>query len=235
MVLLGKRKITQNFIDIFVKIENFEPEEAKYFDLLVKYSQAKTHHDRDVFGASLIKLIKNNTNQEDISDHVDFVSKPLHPRLLVLLSFEDIQRNVQTLARLTDSAEITIIEALNVLKSLGLIEKTSENSDQWRATKTMFRVPDNIGSVTLAQFHEKSLQDALKAFALPREERHFKSFLLPMDSNELAIFHKILSDFSAEIIARFHSDSYKDRRVYQVNFNIFPISKSIQSSNQINL
>lgn len=225
MVMIGKKSITPRFIEAFVQSAKLDKMTAKYFEILVNYSQAKSHQERESFGASLLKLIKSNVMQESISDHVDFVAQPFYPRLLVLLSFEDIVRDKKTLATLIDASEAEVEKGLQVLASLDLIEKI--NSTDWRSKKTLFKVPDNIGSVTLAHFHEKSLHDALKAFTLPKEVRKFQSFLLPMDKGELESFHTLLEAFSAELISKYRSNIYQDRRVFQVNFNIFPVSQPL--------
>jgi uncharacterized protein (TIGR02147 family) len=228
MMLIGRKKITSRFIEAFVRCEKMTAAEVSYFEILVHYTQAKSNLERQNYGQSLMKILKTNLGQEEISDHVDFIANPLLPRLLVMLSFEDVLTEPRMLSFLMNAPLVDVDAALKTLESLNLAEKIEADGVLiWRSKKTMFKVPDNLGSVPLARFHEQSLQEAIQAFVLPKETRKYKSLLLPLSADEFQNLNQMISDFTAEAIAKFRSNSYRERRVYQLNLNVFPVTQKL--------
>jgi len=228
MILIGRKKITPRFLEAFVCFEQMTAPEVSYLETLVHYTQAKSNIERQNYGHTLMKILKMNLGQESISDHVDFVSNPLLPRLLVMLSFDDIPTEPRLLSFLMSVPEAQIAEALKTLENLELAEKVAGLSgDSWRSKKNMFKIPDVLGSVPLARFHEQSLLEAIQAFSLPKETRKYKSLLLPLSSEELQGLYQTMNDFTSELVARYRSDSYKDRQVFQLNLNVFPVSQKM--------
>lgn len=224
MIVIGKKKASPLFIEAFCGLSFQSALEKEYFLCLVKYSQAGTLTDKQAYGNNLVQILKKSTTLQQI-ENTDFVSSPLLPRLLTLISFHDIEPQAPTYARLLNLPLPQVEEALSTLRSLELIESfVKDGRLQWRALSERFKVPDHKGNLNLMAFHEKSLREAIAAFDKPKSLRQYKSLLLAMSEEELELFYRNLNDFAAEQLARFTPNQFSGRRVFQVNFNSYPVA-----------
>jgi uncharacterized protein (TIGR02147 family) len=229
MMVVGKKKITPKLAEAIANQNLYAPEEQEYFAYLVKYSQSGSIKDRQVYGQKMMQILKRQNKAEVIPDSENFISSPLLPRLLSLFSYEDVQTSTPNLARIMGLGEEQTRQALQTLKSLGLVENT-EDADLWKSKVSTFKVPDNKGSQYLRHFHEKSLHEALQAFDKPVQTRRYKSLLLPMDEEDFAVFNRMLDDFANEQIVRHDVKMYGGKRIFQVNFNIYPVTENLPVS-----
>ncbi|WP_413560558.1 TIGR02147 family protein [Bdellovibrio sp. HCB209] len=236
LMVIGKKKVSARFIDSFCLLTLKDPSQEEYFRYLVKYSQAASQKDKQAFGASLVQILKVNTQQKTIPEFESFVSTPLKPRLLTLLSFSDIDHSSQTLAQLFNIKESEIQKALHEMQEAGLIESDSvDGQKRWKSANKKFKVQDKKGSEDLAKFHKQSLLDAIAAISLPLEVRTYKSLILPMSPEELALFTQAMNTFSSEQFAKFSSDEYAGRRLFQINLNVHPVTEPLREGTSATL
>lgn len=226
MIFMGQKKVSDGFCIAFCKANGFKAHEEEYFHVLAKYSQASTPLEKKTFGLKLVQILKLVSDRVDIDNQVEFVTKPLYVRLLTLLSFEDLEKTAVNLATLLGAEIPEVQEALEKLQAMGLANPRIRAGDPlWETTHERFRVPDNMGSVPMMRFHEQSLLESIQAFHKPKNERRYKSLLLPLTPEELAEFHQMMDNFAAEQLARFQSNQYEGRRLYQVNLNVHSVAK----------
>lgn len=184
--------------------------------------------EKNLYGQELIKILKTCADRENIGEAIDFLSNPVNARLLVMLSFEDIHPTARNFAKLLNASEDEIKKALNTLQGLNLATSMDVDGEfHWKTAFKKFDVPDNLGSVPIMRFHEMSLMDSIAAFHKPKALRRYKSVLIPLSDSELGEFYALLEDFTAQQLARFQSNSYHGRRLFQVNLNVFAVSESV--------
>lgn len=227
MVILGKKRVSPQFTERFCNAAGFTEKEARYFQILTKYSQAGIQAEKKVYGHELIQILKTVSDRSTINDVIEFLSKPLYARLLVLVGFDDLTPTTTTFARLLDRPVDEVANALQKLHELDLVTSNEmDNQIHWRTSHKKFDVPENIGSVPIMRFHEASLRDSIEAFRQPKELRRYRSLLLPLSEDELKEFNSLLEEFASQQLARFQSTSYSGRRLFQVNLNIFSVAGS---------
>lgn len=222
MIVLGKRPMNQKMMDSFSKNLLLNDADKKYFEVLTEYTQSKTREQKELLGQKLISLLKNELDQLEIKSHFDFLSNPLLPRLQVFLSFNDIDQSPKNLAWLLNSTENDIESALQKLLDLNLVQK---NEKGFSVLKKSFKVPDQFGDLGLEAYYHQNLVDAKNAIQLPKAERRFRSLLLPMNSDEFNQYVNTLNDFASGLLAKYNADDFSDRRLYQLHFNIIPVSQ----------
>lgn len=226
-MVLKKKKLTPKVIEALMTSLCKNKEEQDYFFLLTKYSQSSSAKERNIFGQKMMLILKNYNQPTTIKEDLGFTSDPLYARLLSLFSYDDIQKNLKNLAALISRSEPETLKALASLEGWGLIKRNID-SDTWSSEVDLFKVPDKKGSKSIHLFHEKSLIEAIKAFDLPVEQRNFKSLLLPMNQEDYNSFIQTLEEFSKEQMARNNHKSYRGRRMFQVNFNIYPVTEILE-------
>ncbi len=104
---------------------------------------------------------------------------------------------------------------------MGLIRK---NENNFVVHKKSFKVPDQFGDLGLEAYYHQNLDDAKNAIQLPKEQRRYRSLLLPMNTEEFNQYVNSLNNFSAQLLAKYNADDLFNRRLYQVYFNIIPVN-----------
>lgn len=233
MMIMGKKKVSAKFIDVFTKLNCADKDAEDYFFYLVQYSQSTSQKVKKDLGARLIKILKLRTQQTLLEPQADFLSTPLLPRLYTLLGFKDIAPTTANMARLMGFSKAQAETFLNQLVHLELATRTLvDGTVHWLALHDKFKIPDNKGDMNLMKFHERSLLDAIDAFEQPKHLRKYKSLLLPLSEGELTELYALLDDFATESMTRYSAPAYQDRRLFQLNFNIYPVAKSFVEPTQ---
>lgn len=230
-IVIGRRSITESTIKILCQRLNFQGVDREYFNLLVLYSKSRNQEQRNLYGRKLMQLLKTDYEQAEIQNYFEFVSNPLYPKLLTLLSFKDIDSSAQGLALLLKKPLIELEAALETLQRLKLIQKGGDDS-RWNTTHQAFKVPDHIGSVALSEYHRQSLHEAIEANKLPQEQRRYKSLLLPLSAAEFSEFLEDLQIFVKQTLNKFDTEALKKRRLHQVNFNIYAVTERPEEFNE---
>ncbi|MBO9665440.1 MAG: TIGR02147 family protein [Bdellovibrio sp.] len=229
MMIVGKKKLTPTVTESIQRKHFLSKEEQNYFFYLVKFSQATGVKEKQLYSQKMMQILRSLNNSQLIADSDDFISDPLLPRLLSLFSYDDVENSAPSFAKVLDVSQKRIEDALTILNKLGLIEQTA-TPQIWTSKVTTFKVPDSKGSLNLRKFHEKSLQEALHAFDLPNEVRSYKSLLLPMSPEDFSLFLQALDEFSGEQIIRHNVKDYVGKRLFQVNFNAYPVSEALEAA-----
>ncbi|MES2802329.1 MAG: TIGR02147 family protein [Bdellovibrionota bacterium] len=226
MMIMGKKKVSKKFCEVFCRLNFIRSLDEEYFFYLVKHSQATNQSERKVFGAKLMQLLRNIKNTEVINDPpADFISDPALPRLFTLLGLQDINPTAKNLAHLMSLTLAEVNAYLEKLEELTLASRSMIDDEiHWLASPQGFKIPDNHGNMNLFKFHEHSLNDAVAAFHQPSKVRRYRSLLLPLSQDELNQLYSFLDDFASEQLSRFDNESYKGRRLFQMNLNIHPVT-----------
>lgn len=221
MVVVGKRKLTEKFSEIFCAKMGFEPAETDYFKLVTAYSQLGSHEQRKLLLRKLIELSHADLDRVSVEQHHEFFSSPFLPKLQTLLTFEDIETSSKSLASILELPLAQVEAGLKKLRDMGLAEPSGLN---WRAKNKLLKVPDRFGDSALANFHSESLREASAAQKLPADLRRFRSLLIPLNPAEFAELQAEFEEFVKHTLAKYKADELKGRRLYQMNFNMYPIS-----------
>jgi len=223
-VVTGRRSLTTETAELLKKRLHFETSDKDYFDLLIRYSRATNHKEKEVLGQQMMKILKSESSQCEIGDYHAFISKPLHPQVQTLLSFVDIPKTPENLARILNKDLADVEEALLLLQKIKMAEK--DEFGEWRAVVRSFKVSDKLGSQALLQYHREALGEAIEASKLPPSERRYRSLLLPLNPDEFAVFLSEFNDFAERMKRKFDIDDFRGRKLHQVNLNIYSVSES---------
>ena len=230
MIIMGKKKVSMGFADAFCLLNFSDPTEEEYFFCLIQHSQAPSQKERKLFGAKLVQILRSLNKPEVLEPKKDFISNPALLRVFTLLGLKDIVPSTQNLAQIMNLTLPEMTAYLDKLAEFSLAKKSLVNGEvHWHASPKRFKIPDNQGNLDLFKFHEFSLQDAISAFHQEKKVRRYRSLLLPLSPDELEQIYSLLDDFASDQLNRFDPDSYQDRRLFQMNFNIHPVTNPANS------
>jgi uncharacterized protein (TIGR02147 family) len=230
-IIVGRRSVTEETSHVIGARLNLDSVDFEYFQLLVLYSNARSTEKRNFFWGKMRQLISPRTEPVEIREVQDFVLETLHPRLQLLLGFKNAPKDVESLALLLKTSEAELQKALLKLEEMDLVQKTTAISGiQWQAKTKSFRVPGNVGSEVLLDYHQRSLEDAISARKLSANERRYRSLILALTSTEFDEFMKDFEVFVQQSLNKFDNDDFANRKLHQINFNIHAVSRVFTSA-----
>lgn len=229
LVMIGKRKLTSAAREKIIKTLGISNGELIYFKRLVDFNQSETHDEREKIWLELQDLIPQQ-KRYTVLDYYRFLSSHWTPRLQVLLTLNDIDKTPSYLASALGLKIPQIKEMLKTLDALGLAEELPDQT--WRATKSEFEAPDDIGNLALLSFHKKSLQDAIAVLESSDTERGFKAAIMALTPQEFMALKQEIARFSERILKENMNDTGQGRKLYQLNLNLVPISHPLIHANE---
>lgn len=226
MILNKERNITPQFIEVFSTSMNFSTPEKNFFSLLVQYNQTESETEKLHYLDRLLELQGKQKDLTEIKNYNDFLQSTFLPKLLVLLSFKDLDRSAKGLALFLNQ-DISFLESnLNQLQAMQLA--APDQNGQWISSKKSFKVPKNFGSEALEKYHNQSLTEAIAAQKKPAEQRRFRSLLLPLSETD---YQNLLTDIESLIsktVAKYDSETLQQKSLYKLNMNLFPITEKYE-------
>jgi uncharacterized protein (TIGR02147 family) len=224
LILHGKANISLDLARRFAALCKLKSRETRYFLTMVRFNQEKkTASKRELF-EQLISFSDSCIYR--VGPHLyKFYDKWYYSVIRALLEFVPVKEHFDTLARMTipsirpDQARAAVM----LLVDLGLVER--DESGFFRPTRKSIDTGSTVTSVMVNNFALSMLDLAREALdRFPREERVFSCVTAGIDS---AGYEEILVELRefrrrvAEIAVRRPAD-----RVVQVNFQVFPVSRS---------
>lgn len=222
-LVVGRRSLKEPLARQMCERLNFKGIEAEYFMTLIYYSNAKSQSERNIHGIRLTQILRQEAPKDHVKMYQEFVSNPLYPKIQTVLSFKDIAKVTNSIAKVLNITEGQAEEALQFLESIGLAEKNSDHS--WTALNRSFTIEDDIGNSSLLSYHEKSLQEAIRATALPKNERRYHSIIVPLSQDDFDSFNEDLRRFALEMRSKYDSDNLNGKKLFQANLNFYSISE----------
>lgn len=223
MILNEERNITKQFSETFCRTMNFTDIEKTYFLILVQYNQSNSESEKSHLLDRLLELRGQQKESIEIKNYNDFLESIFLPKLLVLLSFKDLDRTIHGLSRFLNELPEFVESSLYQLQSMQLA--SVDQLGQWVSSKKSFKVPKNFGSEALAKYHNQSLNEAISSQKMPSDQRRFRSLLLPLSETD---YQNLLTDIESLIsktVAKYDSESLENKRLYKLNLNLYPITE----------
>jgi uncharacterized protein (TIGR02147 family) len=229
-VLNGKKGISRKTAGAISAFLGHTTWEQGYFKLLVDFNQAKTIERRNTTFAAIKQhlLQKGYTALYVLQpDQYEFYSKWYYTAVRSLLGMFLLGDEYPHIARLL-SPSITAVQAkksIKLLTRLGLISKNDRGFYQLTG-KTITTGP-NVHSVAVANFQRETMRLGIEAIdRYPQTRRDISTMSVGISEEGFKKISALIADCRKAITEVADSDHLADR-VYQINFQAFPLSKTI--------
>lgn len=221
VVSMGK-KVTPTYIDRFVKAFQFDPEEAKFFRVLVKFNQSENIEERELNFEQLISL---NKTPKTILDKkaFSFFGKWHHSVIRAVLDVVDFNDDYKSLAKLIfpPLSEKTVKESIDLLKDLDLIQM--DESGYWRPSAKAITTSEYIRDEMVVQYQIQGLELAKQALIkMHKFPQNISTNTISVSKEGYKRIHKKIDKFRSEIRSLASKDEQKSDCVYQMNIQLFP-------------
>jgi|WetSurMetagenome_2_1015567.scaffolds.fasta_scaffold00328_21 uncharacterized protein (TIGR02147 family) len=223
-VITGQKTLSKSAVFAVAQAIGLKKKETEYFEAMVHFTQAKTEREREFYFNHLQAFGKHHSSAQLRQDQFTYFSKWYYPAIREIIAFLDFKDDFKLLAR-TLNPPITTTQAKNAVRlllNLGLIKRAS--SGRYYQTDKSITTGDEVRSLAVGTFQKENLR--LAAESIDRHKRHLRDIStltvgiseagFQRVSEEVAVFRKRL----AEIVEK---DEPVDR-VYQINFQLFPLS-----------
>jgi uncharacterized protein (TIGR02147 family) len=159
------------------------------------------------------------------SEQYEYYSKWYHPVVRSLVSKIPFGDDYAVLARAL-LPPISAQEARNsveLLKRLGLVARNFEG--RWTQTRPLLSTGDDVASLHVVNYHKQILRVAETAHDhCPPEKRDISCLTLGIDAQAMDRIKARIREFRKEIMDLARGSENADR-VYQFNFQFFPVSQ----------
>jgi uncharacterized protein (TIGR02147 family) len=225
-VVQGK-KITTIFVERFILLFKLNPDEARYFRILVKFNQAETIEEHELYFDQLIALNRSPSRTLDKKELI-YYRHWYNSVIRALLNIIEFKGDYAQLSRMV-YPEITAgqaRESVKLMLDLGLIVKN--DSGVYRPTESAISTPDFIRDDLVRQYQLAVHENArLTIMHPPKECSIIATNVISMSSNCYKQIEKAIKKFRSEIRSLVHKDDHPADRVFQLNLYLYPNSKKL--------
>ena len=220
----GKRNISRNLLPRFVAFLGLRSKEADYFTHLVQFCQAKSERQRMAEYNELVKLRSGRT--KEVSDvQYEFYEEWHFSAIRELLRFFPFGGDYHALSRMVEPA-ITVHEAkraVDLLLRLGFIDRVG---DSYVVRDSSISTGELWHGMAVERFHRDTLVKAVEGLdKIPRQERDYSTMTMCYSVQGYKKVRELLKRTREELTRIEEADRMRNR-VYQVNMQVFPLSKS---------
>ena len=223
--VLKGRKVSNVFIDRFIKIFELNKDEAQFFRVLVLFNQAENVEERELYFDQLISL--NRTPKRIMEKNIYSYYKNWYNGVIrALLSMYDFSDNYSDLAK-NVFPRISIKQAkesIGLLQKLNLIAKNPKGF--YKPTEQSITTPDYVKDELVKQYQlsclEMAKQSLIKSGPLPQT---ITTNIISVSDEAYKRIEKKIEKFRSEIRSLVHKDDKPATRVYQMDIALFPNSK----------
>ncbi|MDB5048194.1 MAG: hypothetical protein JWO30_1265 [Fibrobacteres bacterium] len=226
-VLSGKSNLNARQTTALTEIFRLNPSEARFFQTLVAYTQARSIEEKGDALDSLRTQVRGRYKKLDPRQYSLF-SKWLYPIVFDLVTVMRVGDNHKEIADLFDAAvkPDDVRKALEVLESLLLLRKTAKGV--YEQVHASMKTGDEITSTDVVKFQQATLKKAMEALDhIPAMERSISVTTIPLSAEGLERVKQEARNFRDRVLKISEEDRAYDR-VYQLNLNLFPATKSIR-------
>jgi uncharacterized protein (TIGR02147 family) len=228
-VVNGAKGLSKASANKLSEILKHSPIEARYFDALVSFNQGRSIEERNKYYQELSTLQKLKDVRTVKPNQYDFYSTWYHSAVRSLVGlhrFAALDRDYERLAALV-SPPITLSQArksLNLLVELGLVRKDA--GGVYELVSSAIRTGEEIRSLGIANFQQETMRLAQESLDRhPLDERYIGTATVGVSEETFRKIKEILIGASDKIAEIANADANADR-VYQVNLQAFPLSRS---------
>jgi uncharacterized protein (TIGR02147 family) len=232
-VINGQRNLTVPVLLKVAKAINLDNPQTEYFETLVALNQAKNQSEKEYFLQKLLekRRIAKTFRIED--RQIEFYSEWYHAAIRELVNVVGNNGDVSKMAKLlTPSVSpAKVRESLSLLLELGLIRETSDN--HYEITHQYIEGDDPALRTAIIAFQRSMLTLAGKSWDnCPAGEVSAHTLTLALSEKLAEELKSDMEQFKKKSIEKILADKDTAQRVYQVNMNLFPLSKNKEGEAQ---
>jgi len=224
LVMQGKRSISRSLTFRISREFRHTAREAEYFENMVGFAQAKAVDEKDRCFTRMAALRKTTNVEKIDEDQYKYYSNWYNLVVRELVTSPEFKGDYNWLARNVRPA-ITPSQAkrsIELLLKLGLVKKKNNG---FVHSSAMISTGPDVTSLAVANFHKTMAGKAAEAVnAVRKEDRDMTACTVSISRKGFDGIKEAVAECRKRVLSVAEADEPVDR-VYQVNFQVFPVSK----------
>lgn len=227
MIYDGRRRLTlKNLLAVCQALE-LDALQTKFLEALMNFGHADGLDDKNFCYAALLEFKKYRKARSVDADYLKFFSHWWNVAIYEALSVPHWRQKFKKLPRVLGINEAQFQDSLDLLESLGFVEKTKQGYVQ---KEMILETKPEVQSLVVRNFHREMILRAQRAVEhLPKHERDLGALTIALSAEDYASLKKELYEFRSEA-NRKYSGNDKAKTVYQLCFQLFPLLQEREES-----
>jgi uncharacterized protein (TIGR02147 family) len=230
LVMEGDRNLGGDSIDKVAQAFDIEGEERDFFKALVAFDQADTVEERnDAFEAIAASRRYKSARRIDY-DMFEYLSHWYYPAIREMAARRDFRADAAWVAQQMwpRISEQKAAKALDLLLRLGLLVELEDGSIG--RGEPSLTTGHQVTSLAVGNYHRQMLTRAVESIELvDREERDISALTVCINGKSVEELKQRVRAFR-EVLLEICDTEDDPEVVYQVNFQIFPLTRSPEES-----
>lgn len=223
-VISGRKNLTPTQVQKLVHILKLKAAEARYFECLVLFNQAKSLEEKN---NQMRRLVANQKVETKTlaKKQLNLFSKWHYVVMRELLYFHRLKDDFRSAARMLIPA-ITAEEAEKAVRELETLEMLEKDADGYYVQKdSTISTGNEIRSLQVANFQVETMDLAKAAIdRFPMEERDISCMTMTLSQSSFEQVKSEIQAFRKRLSAIAVADERVDQ-VYQCNIQFFPVTR----------
>lgn len=223
-VLKGNRNLTLPLILKFSKALKLKKDEQNYFENLVNFNQAKSADEKNNYYEKILSF-KNIRADIIGKDQYEFYSKWYYSAIRELLYFYKFKNDYRSLAKkLNPSIRMEQAKkAVKILERTNLIKK--DKKGYYKQTSSFITTGKEFQPLNIHNFQTANMELAKQALERhPKDKRDISTLTLTLSESSFKNAKQEIEKLRKKLLLIAEQDKKVDR-VYQANFQLFPLTK----------
>lgn len=226
-ILAGRKNLMPTQAARIARLLELDRVESSYFEHLVLFTQARTVEEKNEFFARLMTMQSARLSQLSETSLTLF-AKWYYVAVREIVGLTSVGEDYAKLASLMQPAikASEAKEAIDVLAGLNLIERNTMG--YWQPKESGISTGDEVRSMHLLHFQVATMDLAKRALNdIPTEERDISVLTMGLSPDAFRLAKHEIQHFRKRL-AKIAMDDQAANRVYQLNFQFFPISTELE-------
>lgn len=223
-ILKSERNISTKRIPLFTTFLKLKGKETLYFTKLVEFNQAKNTELSRLLYNQLIGL-RNEYRKPINPDKYEYYENWYNAAIRELLNFFPFDGNVDEIAKMVEPEILPsqVKKSISTLEKINFIKKADNGC--YKPEQNFVTTGATWRSVAIDSFQKSMMELGVAAFdKIKKEDRDFSTMTVCFSKESFVKVKQILKQAREEIAEVEMADKLRNR-VFQLNFQLFPLSK----------
>ena len=225
LIAEGVRNLSRDSTAKFAKVLKLNSKETEFFSALVALNQSSSIEEEQEHAHNILKF-RSFQNIHPLSrEQYEYLAKWFIIPVREILALDHLSHDSKSLAEafVSDIYPKQVEEALELLTRLKLIGRKSNG--RWQQNQALLSTGDAVFGTAVRTFHHEMMSRAQEALHSDPTKFDISSVTIAISEKNYAKLKGRIQKFRKELLAIAESDTTPDV-VYQLNLQLFPISKS---------
>ncbi|MDB5103390.1 MAG: hypothetical protein JWP91_1079, partial [Fibrobacteres bacterium] len=226
LVIAGTRNLSTASLPGTLRALGLNKQESEFFANMVGFEQAQGFEEKNFHYQRMLRSRRYTEARPIDKGQYEYFEQWYNPVVREMLAHEGFTGEASWIARrIHPGLTVAQVErSIELLNGLGMIRK-DEATGKWLQAEPLISTPAEVASLAVANYHRSVLKlasDSIEAFS--PDERDLRAATLGIPKSAYPAIKRKMEELWREILAVSQAGG-KVEEVYQVNLQVFPLTK----------